>query len=199
MRKSVLALGALFGLSVATSALAQPEDHDVGIFADAAGTMTSMTVAGLTTGNFFYVVGHSLDGGVSGWELGVDVDPNWTMLAGIYDQPVSINHGSIHNYIVDSQGCYIGEPTYTLVTYEFGYFGGAQAPNDALFCVIPSSPSSFDPPAPGYQQCDGSLVRFGVAQNGFPHYPNGCLVVNPLSEPPVVAAGVSWSAVKASF
>lgn len=185
---------------VAPAAADGPLTRATGIFADPAGTIRMRAVPGFFPFNF-YVLGFGLDGQVKGWELSVSLDPAFLILGRTLDQPGSLNVGGADNWIVGSGGCFDGSSVYTFVTYQAGYFAGPVAPNDALFCLGPSDPSSFSPASPGYLQCSGSLVPMGTTSGLCPCtlYPIGCLVINPSDFCIVETLSTSFGEVKAGF
>lgn len=87
-----------------------------------------------------------------------------------------------------------GEAAVTLVQLRAGVLGPVRP--DLLVCLTPSSPSSFEPAAPGWLLCNGSLETFGVAQSGEGIYPDGCAVLYPSSEPPVATESLSFRELK---
>ena len=130
---------------MASMAFAQAETGDVGVFADTAATQSTLAVTAFVP-TFFYVVAFDL-AEIKGWELSIAIDPSFTVLGRTLDQPSSLNVGNLDNFIVGSGGCFNGQPTYTLVTYNIGFFT-AVVPNDSPVCIGPASPSSFDPALP---------------------------------------------------
>jgi len=174
----------LFALPLLLLTLAAPAAADqkaprtVGLFADSAGNTAELFVTGFIP-FLFHAVGFELDGQVKGWELSVQIDPDFTVLTRTLDQPSSLNVGNGDNFIVGSGGCFVGSPSYVFVTYNVGYFAGPVAPNDAAVCLGPVVPSSFSPATPGYLQCDGTLVPLELSEGGCCGlYPDGCLVIN---------------------
>lgn len=198
--KKLMAVAAVLGIvAMSSMAFAQAEPRDVGIFGDAAGTMTSMDVAGFAPFNI-YMVGFGLDGEVKGFEAGVTGLETFTILAAILNPANALNLGNNTNYLVGTGGCFPGMPSYLLVTINAGYFAGPVAPADNSVCISAADPSS---PAlggrPGYLQCDGTLVPFGLAENGGAAYADGCFVLNATGLPPVATETTSFGEIKARF
>ena len=94
MRKlATLAITALTVLAVATSAFAQADPGDVGIYFDPAATSTTSVQPGFVTFPV-YLIGSEL-GPISGWEGTVTLsDPTWTNLGGTLNPPAAVNVGS---------------------------------------------------------------------------------------------------------
>lgn len=181
------------------TASAQPEPRDVGVFADQAGTQSTLTAVDFAPFDFF-VVGFELDNFVKAYEFGLDAPANLTILTTVFAGPGPGNIGTPRNVIAFTGACVDGSSNLTLVAYNGGFFapGSASGVADITLCIGPASPSSFSPAAPGYSQCDNTLAPFGVAQNGMPQYPNGCMVLNPSGE--VVATEMdSFGGIKARF
>ena len=182
---------------VAATAMAQPEPGDVGVFADPAGTQSTITV---TPGVPFivYVIGFELDGFVKGFEVQVDIPVGAFVLGTALNPPSGLNFGDVPGeFIVGTGGCFDGIPQYELVNLTM--FWGAPVADTAI-CVGPTNPSSqgFNG-GPGWLQCDNTQVPFGLAQNGEGRYPNGCLIVNPTMDGPVATESVSFGEVKGRF
>ena len=179
---------------VAATAMAQPEPHDVGVFADAAGTMSTVNTAASTPFTV-YVIGFGLDGQVKGYEVSVTVPANHFLLSAVINPPNGLNFGDVDGeFIVGTGGCFDGDISYTLATLTFLPLVPAV---DGTICIGGTEPSSFGG-LPGYLQCDGTKLPFGVAQNGG-SYPNGCLVMNPTMTGPVATEAVSFGEVKGRF
>jgi len=198
MKKLMAVVFALSLVAMSSMAFAQPEQYDVGIFGDAAGTQTTLTL-----GQFqpftAYVVGFGLDGTVKGFEVKVTVPPQITVTANVLAGPAPINLGDEPNeFIVGTGACIEGTPQLTLVTMSCGLFVPAPVPNDLAMVLGGTTPSSFGGP-PGYVQCDNTLVAFGAATNGGPDYPDAALIVNPTGIAPVAVEESSFGAVKAQF
>lgn len=188
-------------LALATSAFAQAEPGDLGIFADAAGTQTADFPPAFVTTNHCYVVAFDLAGGLAGYEFGVVWDPrviifNSLMVAGA--GPINVGSAPT-NFIVGTGSCVNGAGAVVLVDFTYGEFTGPPGNADMTACLTPSTPSSFAPASPGWLDCVDNLIPFGVAASGGPDYPDGCLILNPTGEPPIATEDASWSAVKAQY
>ena len=193
--KKVAILACALSLA-AGAALAQPASHDVGIFGDPAGATSSVAAAASTPFTAF-VVGFDLDGLVKGYEVAFDVPAGFFLLSAVPNPSTGLNFGDVDGeFIVGTGGCFEGQPTYTLVTATFLPL---TLPQDVAICVHGTVPSSFPNGLPGYLQCDGTKLPFGVAQNGEGRYPNGCLIVNPSQGEPVATETVSFGEVKGRF
>ena len=182
-----------------SSAFAQAEKYDAGIFFDAAGTMSATTVAPFTPFNI-YAMGFDLDGEVKGYEFGAAIDPRLTILSSTPNPPTALNLGlAPANWIVGTGACLTDTPGewFVMVTWSGMVLDGTAT--DLTLCITASDPSSFVPAVPGYLQCDATLIPFGVAQNGGGFYPDGCGVVNNTMQEPVGITEASWGAVKAQY
>jgi len=197
---AICALASLAIFALASSAFAQPEAGDVGIFFNAAGTQTSTALAGFAVSNF-YVVGFGL-GDLSGFEVSVGFGvAGFSVLGRTLPTATALNVCSGDCFIVGLGTCAAtGSDPYSLVVYQYGWFGGAVAPNEVTLCIGGTSPSSFNG-APGYSSCLDILKPFGLAEHGNDCRPNGCAVVNPTGPCPVPvgAEELSFGAVKANF
>jgi hypothetical protein len=189
-----LALGIV--AMMAFAAVAQPLPHDVGVFADEAGTMTSLTAVQYVP-THFYVVGFELDGLVKGFEWGLTVPagmlvtgPDTVNGAATFLGPNPLNIGGNLNVIVGTGGCVDGLGAVVLGSYDV-LFTVAPASNSTI-CIGPSDPSSLGG-APAYLQCDGTIVPMGLAEQG----PDGCMVLN--GQGPIPNETTSFSEVKARF
>lgn len=196
MKRTSLLCMLLSMVVLAGPAFAQ-DPGDVGIFFDPAGTQSRGTVLA-SVPFFLYVVGSDLPGNTAGYEGSLAYDAGLNIiLSATFTGPGPINIGNNSNWIVGAGGCVNATGPTVLVTLQM--FPLVAVP-DAIFCIGPSSPSSFIPPTPGYLDCADGLSPFGVAQSGGGVYPDGCAVANP-SDPeyPVGADVRSWSSVKAQF
>ena len=198
MKKLVtVAVAAAFVLS-AGAALAQPEARDAGVFADPAGTQSTLDIAAFTPFNI-YVVGFDLDGQVAGYEGKVSIPVEYTILAKNITPSTGLDFGNEPGeFIVGTGSCLEGAGAFMMVNFNLGLFAAGVDPTDTALCLGPSDPTSFDN-VPGYLQCDGTLIPFGVAQNGGDFYPNGCLILNPSQEGPVSTESTSFGEMKARF
>jgi hypothetical protein len=199
-RIATLLLAGALTAGLTASASAQPEKYDFGVFADPAGTQTTTAVSAFVTFDF-YAVGFQLDGLVKGFELTLNMPPGFTVLTRTIAGPNPINVGdeSSNEFIIGTGACVDGGTgAFTLVTINAGYFA-TPVPSDAAVCISGTTPSSFPNGEPGYLQCDNTLIAAGVASTGDPNYPDGCLILNPTSEPPVSTESASFGALKTRF
>jgi hypothetical protein len=182
---------------MSSMAFAQPEKYDAGIFFDQAGATFGNPVA--FTQWHFYAMAFDLDGQVKGYEFGVTIPAAITVLGSVPNPPSALNLGPAPaNWIVGTGLCMTDLPGEWFQMVDFTGLLFAPAV-DLLVCMTAATPSSFVPATPGYLKCDGSLVPFGVAENGAPDYPNGCMVLGPTGQPPVANDAASWGAVKAQY
>lgn len=198
--KKLMSLAAVLTLVAMTSmAFAQAEPGDVGVFFDAAGTMTTAEPPAFTTTNIFYVATFDLPQ-ISGYEFAVTVgDPNIVIFAAndLTNPGASINVGTPPlEWTVGIGLCAGNAGVINLVQFTYGFF--VASVSDVLVCVGPADPASI-PGLPAWLRCDGTIIPFGVAENGEGRYPNGCGVMWPTMQGPVGADTTSWSSVKSNF
>jgi hypothetical protein len=154
--------------------------REFGIFLDAAGT-ESFGVAEDYVLFEFYVVGFAFGGGVLGIEFSVQVPPTLAVMSRTFPGvDENLAGGSPTNVIASTGYCVDAGSTFVLASYSAMFWpeGAGRAP-DIELCLGPPSPSSFDPPAPGYLDCDITLVPLTLRQTGCGSYSNGCLILNP--------------------
>jgi hypothetical protein len=194
---ATFALVCLALLALSAPAFAQPENGDLGVFFDTATLSTARAAAAFAPFNV-YIACYGT-GDLSGWESSVTIsDPLFTNLGVTLNPSNALNVGTVGNFIVGLGVCATAPELYVLATYNLGWFQPTPIPNDALICTGGTVPSSFDG-VPGYASCASQLIPFGTAQNGGTAYPDGCGVINPLSDHPVATESVSFGAVKAGF
>jgi hypothetical protein len=181
---------------MATTAFAQADPGDVGVYFDPAGTATSAPMGPFVPVPF-WVIGSGI-GPISGWEATVTFsDPSVIVQNRNYNPPIIVNVGSNDNHIIGLGGCFDeGAGQALLVQYDVIFLA---LQDDVLICLAGSTPSSFAPSAPGYLTCGADLIAFGAAENGQGVYPDACGVLNPTSLDPVAVEAVSFGAVKADF
>jgi hypothetical protein len=177
-----MALAVLFCSAMTSgTALAQADAHDVGVFADPAGTQTCLTALQYVPTSFF-VVGFELDGLVKGFEYGLTVPagmlvtgPDTVNGTATFLGPNPLNIGGNLNVIVGTGGCVEGSGAVLLASYDVLF---TVAPGSVAVCIGPSEPSSVSPAAPAYLQCDGTIVPMGYAEPAIGGYPQGCMLLN---------------------
>jgi hypothetical protein len=202
MKKLVTAAAAIALVVSAGAAHAQPEPGDLGMFADAEGTQTTLSP---TAGVSFdvYAVAFDVPGGLKAYELGISGVPE----AGLFQlgfslfgpAPLNIGDGQQRNFIVGTGACISDTGTAALVTLTL--LATTPVADDSALCITGSTPSSFEDlgsPA-GYSDCDNQIGPFGVATNGGAAYPDGCLILNATSDAPVDNETSSFGEVKARF
>jgi len=195
--KAKLLIVALLVITVTGTTASAQDPGDIGIFFDSGGTLTSGPVIAFVPFNV-YVVAFDLSGGVLGYEGSIQRDPNLILLTTIFSGPAPINVGTPENWIVGTGGCMAASGPTVLVQFQY-FLAVPTAPADMLFCLGPSTPSSFAPAAPGYLDCPGNLIPFTLAANGGGIYPDGCAVGNPTQLPPVATEAESWGGLKALY
>ncbi len=195
MKKLMVAVLALGILAMSSLAFAQAEPGDVGVFADTAGTQSTLVV---TPGFFtFYVVGFELTPGLKAIEWGLTDNIGFLVQSATFVGPLPTNFGTNTDVAAATGACVDGAGVVVLATYAAATF--AMPADDSTICIGPFSNSSFSPPTPGYSDCTDTLRPFGVAQNGNGAHPDGCLVVNATDSGPVATESTSFGGVKARF
>lgn len=171
------------------------ETGDLGVYFDPAGTLTSASVTAFVPFSY-YVIATAPPGGVLAYEFKVEHDPRVTITETIVHPPEAFDVGfdadsSTTNFIVSTDGACLEGSQIVLVEFEAQILAPE---SDLTFCLQPATPSSFDPPSPGYLDCATSDIQtFGFAYEG-------CAVANPLDlEAPVANEERSWSALKSSY
>lgn len=175
----------------------QPQPRDVGVFADQGGTTIEAQVEDFTPFDF-YVLGFELDGQVQAYEFGIDVPAELTILSlTLRRWPGDV--GNLTNVVVFTGTCLDGAGVFWLAAYTGGFFCPGCAETEMTLCVRglePPFPSSFDPPAPGYLQCDGDVVAMNPIDLSPYGRPDGCLTLNPQ---PVALESESFGGLKARY
>lgn len=193
------AIVAALAFMVSTAA-AQAEPGDAGIFGDPAGTLTTANPAPFAPA-FLYVVAFDVPGGVFAYEAGTQdlVAAGATILGATFAGPGPLNVGdnAAGNFIVGAGGCVDAQGPITLVSVNFLLFAPPAA--DTAICLRGTTPSSFDGGLPGYSDCDARIFPFGVATNGQGIYPDGCLILAATQDAPVSTENATFGDVKARF
>ena len=193
---ATLTLAALVALAV--PAHAQPEPGDLGMFADAAGTQTTLDVDPFVDFSVYAVAFDLPD--FKAYELSISGVGDLGLI--VRDQflfgpgPINIGQGA-QNYIVGTGACI--EQAGPLAMVELVLLSTDPVPADSPMCIGASSPFSLDDPLPAYSTCGNVVVPFGVATNGGQDYADGCLILNATSTGPVDNETSSFGEVKARF
>ena len=177
----------------------------VGIFADEAATLSRIEgLDPLTPADAYVVVG--APGPIDAFELGLmTYAPELFITRAEFDGVFDVDEDE-NEFLVGLGECRDGTENLVLLRLSFLYFSAAGRRDDLVICLTGVDPSSFDDipgfsgGTPGYSQCDGGIRPFGVAQNGSPPYPDGCLVINPTVEgPPIGTEAIGFGLLKARF
>ena len=198
MKKFVTGVMAIALAFTVSTAQAQPEPSDIGIFADQEGTISTAAVTPFVSA-FLYVVAFDLPD-FNAYEFSVQglQASGATVLGTVLFGPGPVNIGTFPDYIVGSGGCLAGPGAVALATINYIYL--AAPPSDTAICIDGVTLSSFASGRPGYNRCPSDeLVEFGVAQNGGDAYPDGCFIVNATQAGPVDGDEASFGQVKARF
>jgi hypothetical protein len=200
MKKLMSVAAVLCLLAMATAAFAQPEDGDIGVVFDLGFTQPTADPPRFTTNNLAYVLAYNLTPEVCGYEFGLVINPLIIIFASVAEPPGNVNLGPAPtNWIVGTGSNYPGTGIVKLVTLTYGTFDASAT--DMAICLTPSTPSSFNPPSPGWLECGTDLLfPFGIA-NHSDFYGDGCGVLFPTAAQPdpVGADQSSWGSVKAQF
>jgi hypothetical protein len=196
-----MAARVLYALTVGSIADAHAQvstqPGDFGVFADEQGTQTMATVAPYTMAYMYAVVFDVPE--MAGFEFSVSTDPALlvTDLIG-YDlgSDPFMGTGTLPWSFAIGVGCCSSRlGASPLIRWTYVYFQPQRT--DMLACVEPFVPSSFDPPTPGYLDCVGHLIPFGIAVPATNAYPAGCFVVNPSGT--VATSRPSWGTLKGRY
>jgi hypothetical protein len=209
MKKLVNAV-AVAALVLSASAASAQDINDAGVFADAAGTQSTLNVVPFVAFDIYAVA--FIEGGVLGYEFGINGLDGLVVLAGfptVNPGPVldlgDPNIPGVKEFIVATGGCLPEEAAGAFVMARVNVANFFQTDvTDRALCMIPASTSSFadasgEGALPGWLRCDGLLTPFGVAQNSGGLYPNGCLILNATQEGPVATEATSFGEMKARF
>ncbi|UCH84719.1 MAG: hypothetical protein JSW50_03215, partial [Candidatus Latescibacterota bacterium] len=171
-------------------------DAPLGVYFDTAGTQrTASVVPGVPFS--FYVVSHDVPHLIGGYEFGVAVPPEIIVLSRTV--PVGTNFGTGDNFLVGTGVCVPGTGPVVLAEYLAVVLSPYQ---DLVVGLLPSTPSSFTPPSPGYADCitPENLYAFTCWETGG----GGEGIVNPVTltpsecpgsnNPPVADAGGPYNA-----
>mgnify|MGYP001101240775 CR=1 FL=1 len=198
MKKLATAALAIALAFSASTAMANPlaEDGDIGLFADAAGTATTLTVTPFAPTNL-YIVAFNLPE-FNAYEVGVGgLLPIASILGVELFGPAPLDFGSAANYIVGTGGCVSQDGPLNLVNLQVIFL--SDPPADTALSIIGANPTSFANGQPGYNTCDGELINFGVAVNGGSQYPDAALILNATGDAPVSDDASSFGDLKARF
>jgi hypothetical protein len=198
MKKLVTAAAAIALVVSAGAAHAQAEPGDLGIFADAEGTQTTLDVNPFVDFSVYAVAFDLPD--FNAYELSVGGIGDLGLI--VRDEflfgPAPLNVGSgPQNYIVGTGACV--EQAGPLALVEIVLLATDPVPSDSPICVGVSDPFTLDDPLPAYNTCGNVVTAFGVATNGGQDYPDGCLILNATGDAPVDNETSSFGEVKARF
>lgn len=177
---------------------------DIGVFADAAGTVQELNVV---PGVLFdvYVVAFDPPAPMIAYEFGLDVPAGILLLTFSLIGPAPLNVGPpAPDFIIGTGGCVATESSWTMVAIQAL---AVQPPLvDSIVGLRGTNPSSFDG-EPGYAACleegqeTNDLFAFVPAPNRCnDRYPDGSLIVNPTFPCTVVSGSEStFGAIKSRF
>ena len=193
---ATLTLAALVAIAAPSQA---QEPGDAGIFADEAGTQTTLDVAPSVPFSVYAVL-FDVPGGLKAYELSI----SGVQELGLFQTgatlfgpaPLNIGDAAVQNFIVGTGGCVDELGPLPLVRLDL--LALTAPPADSPICIGPSVPSSFDA-VPGYSDCANQIAPFGVATDGGAEYADGCLILNATSTGPVDNETSSFGEVKARF
>jgi len=193
---ATLALAALVMAAGTASANPLAEAGDVGVFADAQGTATTLAVTPFVPTDLFIVAFDLPE--FNAYEVGVSGLLEGASILGVeLFGPAPLDFGSAGNYIVGTGGCVSQSGALNLVGLQVIFL--AAPADDTAILISGVTPSSFANGQPGYNTCDGQLVNFGVAANGEGRYPDGALILNATQDGPVSDDTSSFGNLKARF
>ena len=198
MKKLATAALAIALAFSASTAMAQGEPGDLGVFADPVELTTTLDVTPFVN-QVLYVVAFDTPGDIKAYEFGLDF--GGTAPIKISDQftgPGPLNFGSGYDYLVGAGGCVSGAGAVQLAAITVLFVAPPAA--DTSVCIGGVELTSFPPDgAPGWSNCNDELTRFGVALSGEDRYPDSCLILNATQAGPVRNEDASFGELKARF
>lgn len=196
--KTATLMAALLVLAAAVTPAHSQDPGDIGVFFDAAGTMTTGTITPFV--NFdVYVVAFDTPGGIAGFEGSIQRDLSLILVSTVIAGCGPLNVGTPENWIVGTGCCLPSSGPVVLMHFQY-MCPIIPAPTDMLFCVGPSSPSSLPgATGPAWLDCADNILPFGQALNGGGVYPDGCAVGNPTGLAPVATEHEDWGSIKSLY
>ncbi len=194
------AIAFVVGLIVISSTAVSRAEGTVGVFFDTGATTNVGAPPLFTTNNEFYLIAQEIYGDeLRGFELQISIDPA-VLTFGVPTIPLGTPLGpggtNPYEFIVGFGMCVPAVSPAVLVRYTYGIFQ-SPPPGDLEICIYGASPSSFDPPVPGYLMCDLSLEPFVLLPSPCPGQTPGCGVIFPTCT--VSAETESWGSIKGRF
>jgi hypothetical protein len=181
-------------LCLVAPAAAQHPAGSIGVFFDAAGTMTSTSVPAPFILFNVYVIGFRVPGGMLGYEFSVGMPAGTIVSGGRQFFPagaLDVGTGD-DNWLVGTGGTCLEESVAAQIMVQYnGALFLAQPGANVQICLGAATPSSFGG-IPGYLTCltAGDLRPFKLAYTG-------CAAVNGVG--PVPDAATSWGTLKAGY
>ena len=142
----------------------------IGVFADAAGTQTTLDVDPFVDFSVYAVAFDLPD--FKAYELSISGVGDLGLI--VRDQflfgpgPINIGQGA-QNYIVGTGACI--EQAGPLALVELVLLATDAVPADSPICIGPSSPHSLDEPVPAFSTCGNVVIGFEIVHGG-------CLILN---------------------
>ena len=197
---SVLAV-VLVVLVPAQTVHAQPEPGDIGLFADEAGTQTTLIS---TPGELqsIYLVAFDVPHGIDELNLAITGLTTYQLFSSYHIE--WLPPGAFWIWVCCPESWFVVQPSCEQrdgprVLARIDLTSTEALPDDYPICVSGSNFSSFSPAVPQYDDCADQPRPFGIASNGEGRYPNGCLILNPTTQGPVHAADSTWGAIKTLY
>jgi hypothetical protein len=198
--------------AAARAQLPQPDPGDLWVSFDEIGNKLCTVATPFVTDNHFWVVTWDIQNDLAGFEFQLTADPSVVVFsAGVPLDPggdCSLNGTFPFEWICGLGRCLDGAGLIPLVQFTYGVFDTAA--DARLICQGPSTPSSFDPPVPGYLTCLWDFVPFTPHPSGGVAMPDGCGMLYAGSAPPtfevetcsfegLLTEAESWGSVKSMF
>lgn len=203
MKCTVVGLLLVLVASVSVVFAREPVPGSAGAYADAAGTVSTLSVVPNVPFNV-YAVGFDHPGGLLAYEVGfagfpADVFMLSATTLGVGLPPTVVGPNSA-DFIVGTAGCLDQGGPLPLVTLNL--LAPSEVPADTIVELRGTDPSSFEG-LPGWADCAEEIFSYatpapGCVTNG-EIYPVGALVLNASMDCPVSGATVGFGELKARF
>ena len=165
---------AAFVLLLPSLALAQPGPGEIGVYADAEGTIDRIDFPAFVPFTLYVVAGP--EAGIDWYQFQVDgLLEQGVVIVGASTPGVNDDFLEPNQFVVEASSCLTGD---VVVLAEIQVVALAPLATDTAVCVGPVD--GFEVAA--FVDCSGEEQAFGTAQNGDGVYPDGCLIVNPSDE-----------------
>jgi hypothetical protein len=108
----------------------------------------------------FFVLADSIPTGIQAYDFGLNVPPQLALVSVEFPVNCDVCQADGTDFVVGLPFCGGGDPPFQLVHVTAMYVGSIG--ESEQICLRGSTSSSFQPPAPGFEDCAGSLQPFDV-------------------------------------